>query len=167
MQGDVTSRDDLARICASIKASTGYINLLIANAGAIGQSFDPPVTPTTGTIAQLQAALWRIQRHEYAEGFEVNFTATLYTIIAFLELLDAGNKKGNLKQQSHVIATGSAHALNKSPIVGFGYPASKAAQLCLVKQMAVFLEPWKIRANVFAPGRKLSCLPFLLILIEG
>lgn len=156
MQGDVKSKDDLERIASSIKDSIGYVNLVIANAGANGPFIHTvPRSPATGTISQVQSMLWSHDPEVYSNTFAVNVTATYFTCVAFTELLDAGNKKGNVSQSSQFVATSSAQALNKNPIAGFGYGTSKMAEITLTKELAVFLEPWEIRSNVIVPGCKL------------
>jgi NAD(P)-dependent dehydrogenase (short-subunit alcohol dehydrogenase family) len=72
--------------------------------------------------------------------------------VAFLKLLDLGNKNGNVKQKSQVIAISSIGAFNRVPLAGFAYSASKAAVIHLMKQFATALVPWDIRSNVIAPG---------------
>lgn len=80
------------------------------------------------------------------------------TAAAFLELLDAGNKRGNLKQKSQIIATSSIGAFNRNPLVGFAYGGSKAAVIHIIKQLSSYLGQFDIRANVIAPGCKSSPL---------
>jgi len=53
---------------------------------------------------------------------------------------------------SQIIAIASVQGLNKNPMAGFGYHTSKAAQIHLMKCLAVLLEPFGIRSNVIAPG---------------
>ncbi|KAF2805452.1 NAD(P)-binding protein, partial [Mytilinidion resinicola] len=74
------------------------------------------------------------------------------SIIAFLELLDAGNKKGNLVQKSQVIATSSIGAFNRVPLAGYAYGGSKAGVVHLMKQFATTLVAYDVRSNVIAPG---------------
>jgi NAD(P)-dependent dehydrogenase (short-subunit alcohol dehydrogenase family) len=79
-----------------------------------------------------------------------------FTIVAFLGLLDAGNKKGNLEQKSQVIATSSIGSLNRNVPGGFAYGQSKAATTHMMKQLATNLAPLGIRSNILAPGCKFS-----------
>ena len=81
----------------------------------------------------------------------------MYTAIAFLSLLDAGNtsdksvtKAKGIKSQ--FIATGSVGAYNRIPAAGFAYGGSKAAVHHVIKQLSTYLVPYHIRANVIAPG---------------
>ncbi|KAI9764253.1 MAG: hypothetical protein M1835_007608 [Candelina submexicana] len=63
-----------------------------------------------------------------------------------------GNKKGNVEQQSQVIATSSIGAYNRVPAAGFAYGGSKAAVIHMMKQLATKFAGFGIRANVLAPG---------------
>lgn len=84
----------------------------------------------------------------------MNSTAVFYTIIAFLELLDKGNKAGNVDQKSQVIAVSSIGAFNRIPLAGYAYGSSKAAVVHMMKQFATNLVAYDIRSNVIAPGCK-------------
>lgn len=147
--GDVTSKDDLARIVKHIEADAGYINVLIANSGVLGPQ--AAITPTT-SIEDFQKAFWDTSLEDYANAFNVNSTAAWYSIIAFLGLLDAGNKKANVVQSSQVVATCSIAAFNKAAPGGYAYGQSKAATTHMMKQLAVGLIPYGIRSNIIAPG---------------
>jgi NAD(P)-dependent dehydrogenase (short-subunit alcohol dehydrogenase family) len=74
-------------------------------------------------------------------------------VIAFLELLDKGNKK-NGNQRSQVVATSSISGFNRNVPGGFAYGGSKAATTQMMKQFATVLSPYGIRSNVIAPGSK-------------
>ena len=150
--GDVTRKEDLKSIAAHIENDVGYINVLIANSGIAGpQSLG--VTPET-SLKDFQAKLWEQENGAYNETFTVNVSAVFFTVVAFLGLLDEGNKKGNVEQKSQVIATSSIAGFNRNVPGGFAYGQSKAAVTLLMKQLATQLVPYDIRANIIAPGRK-------------
>lgn len=86
--------------------------------------------------------------------YAVNTTAVFLTLVAFLELLDKGNKAGNVEQKSQCVAISSAGAFNRVPMAGFAYGGSKAAVVHTMKQFATKLVPHGIRCNVIAPGCK-------------
>ena len=153
--GDVTSKESLASIVSTITSEVGYINVLIANSGISGPQSSTPLPPNA-SIADFQKAWGSIDPSEYAKTFEVNTVAVWFTVIAFLGLLDAGNKKGNLTQKSQVIATSSIAGFNRTPSGGFAYGQSKAATTHLMKLLATSLVPFDIRANIIAPGCKFS-----------
>jgi NAD(P)-dependent dehydrogenase (short-subunit alcohol dehydrogenase family) len=85
----------------------------------------------------------------------VNTAATFFTIVAFLELLDKGNKKRHrAAQRSQVLATSSISGFNRSVPGGFAYGGSKTATTQMMKQFATLLAPFNIRSNIIAPGSK-------------
>ena len=152
--GDVTSKDFLQSTVSRIEKEVGYINVLIANSG-IGGPQATSITPET-SLEDYQSALWDQSFDEYTKTFAVNTSAVFFCIVAFLKLLDAGNRQGNVEQKSQVIATSSIGAFNRKPTGGYAYGQSKAATTLLMKHMATNLVPYGIRANVVAPGRKSS-----------
>ncbi|KDN67330.1 putative short-chain dehydrogenase/reductase [Colletotrichum sublineola] len=134
IQGDITQKSDLERAVSQIKEAHGYVNVVIANSGISGPALkDLPPNPT---IAQYRDFVFGWDQKDFTETFAVNTTGVFFTVAAFLELLDEGNKRGNFKQRSQVIATSSIGAYNRQPM-GFA---------------STVLVPFNIRANVIAPG---------------
>ncbi|KXH38038.1 short-chain dehydrogenase/reductase [Colletotrichum simmondsii] len=149
IQGDITSKSDLERAVAEIKEAHGYVNVVIANSGIGGPALKG--LPPNPTIAQYRDFVFSWEQKDFTETFAVNATGVFFTVAAFLELLDEGNKRSNFKQRSQVIATSSIGAYNRNPM-GFAYGASKAAVVHMFKQLSTTLVPFNIRANVIAPG---------------
>ncbi|OLN86609.1 Rhamnolipids biosynthesis 3-oxoacyl-[acyl-carrier-protein] reductase 3 [Colletotrichum chlorophyti] len=149
IQGDITKKSDLERAVAHIKKEHGYVNVVIANSGISGPSLsDLPPNPT---VSQWRDYVFNWDQQAFTEAFAVNTTGVFFTVAAFIELLDEGNKRGNFKQRSQVIATSSIGAFNRKPM-GFAYGSSKAAVVHMFKQLSTVLTPFSIRANVIAPG---------------
>ncbi len=156
LPGDVTSQSSLSQITAHIEAEVGYINLLIANSGIMGPVF-PDLAKKSYTVEQMQETMWRTPMEEFTETFAVNVTGVLYTSIAFLKLLDAGNKKQNVTQRSQILITSSMGAFFRSmEVPGAAYVTSKAAVNNLIKSLAQCLAKFEIRVNGIAPGIFLS-----------
>ncbi|XMA17285.1 hypothetical protein WAI453_010076 [Rhynchosporium graminicola] len=122
--GDVTSKETLACLVATIKSEVGYVNVLIANSGILGPQKSIPITAES-SIADFQKAFGEASFEEYAATFELNTVAVWFTVVAFLGLLDEGNKKGNVEQKSQVIATSSIGGFNRAVPGGFAYGQSK------------------------------------------
>jgi len=149
--GDVTSKEALSSIVERITSETGYINVLVANSGILGPQAS--IKPTEiSTVAEFQKAYGETSFEEYAETFNLNTVAVWFTVVAFLGLLDEGNKKGNVIQKSQVIATSSIGGFNRKVPGGYAYGQSKAATTHLIKQLATGLVPFGIRSNALAPG---------------
>ena len=148
--GDVTSKESLQAVVQKVREDTGYINVLIANSG-IGGPQCAGITAET-SLEDFQKKLWDMSFEDYNKTFTVNASAVWFTVVAFLGLLDAGNKKGNVEQKSQVIATSSIGGFNRNVPGGYAYGQSKAAATHMMKQLATALVPYNIRSNVLAPG---------------
>lgn len=166
VQCDVTNKASLQGAVDKITTEVGYINLLVANAGTIG--------PTEGwrpdfTIAELRAQFFdQLTMAHMTVTMDINVTGAFYTMVAFLELLDAGNHKAlggtgfggprpgeeAASVQSQVIFTSSISAFSRSPMSPPAYAASKAAILHLTKHASSNLARYGIRVNALAPGCK-------------
>ncbi|KAG4217376.1 hypothetical protein PC116_g34143, partial [Phytophthora cactorum] len=116
IQGDVTNKADLERAVAEIKSSVGYLNVVIANAGVTGPSMDG--LPQNASLADFRNHVFGWDSDEFNKTYATNTTGVFFTIAAFLELLDEGNKRGNLKQRSQAIAVASIGAYNRIPAAG-------------------------------------------------
>jgi NAD(P)-dependent dehydrogenase (short-subunit alcohol dehydrogenase family) len=148
----VTSKDSLAAAASSIGGETGgYVDLVIANSGISGPSLGG--LPKNPDLATFQNYLASWDTNAFTQTYATNVTGVFNTIVAFLSLLDAGNKReGRGKQRSQVIATSSIGAYNRVPLAGYAYGSSKTAVIHMMKQFATALVPYGIRSNVIAPG---------------
>lgn len=138
------------RAAAQLKSKHGYVNVVIANSGVLG-----PTTqglPKDANISEFQRYFLSWDPNEFDNVLSVNTTGVFFTAVAFLELLDEGNKRSGLKQRSQIIATSSIGAYIRLPVLGYAYEASKAAVNHLMKQLSSTLVPYGIRANLLAPG---------------
>ncbi|KAF1851481.1 short chain dehydrogenase/reductase family protein [Cucurbitaria berberidis CBS 394.84] len=164
VQCDITSKASLQFAVDYISQDTGHINLLVANSGIIG----PMATILPGKSAkEVRKSMFDdVSMEDFTNTLHVNTTANYFSILAFLELLDAGNKaaiKGGfglpLKEgssvpsiQSQVIVTSSVGAFLRDFLVPPAYAGSKAALIHLVKQSSTVLAGLSIRVNALAPG---------------
>lgn len=154
VQCDVSSSESIHALVSTVKKRHGYLNLLVNNAGVALNQLPKLPTPQTGDIRSLQAALLTGQREDYATTFDVNVTAAFYCSVQFLELLDAGNKRGNIKGvSSQIITVASGGGFRRDgKVFTVSYTLSKAAAIHLGKLLANFLKDWDIRSNVICPG---------------
>jgi len=147
--GDVTSKESLQSVVKKISDEVGYINVLIANSGIGGPQ--AKITDQT-SIQGFQEQFLETSFDDYVQTFAVNTAAVWYSVVAFLDLLDKGNKMGNVEQKSQVIATSSIGGFNRKVPGGYAYGQSKAATTHLMKQLATGLVPYGIRSNIVCPG---------------
>ncbi|KAI1436199.1 NAD(P)-binding protein [Xylaria sp. CBS 124048] len=135
---DVTSVEALKNAAAQIKEETGFVNLLVCNSGISGP-LGIRTKPDT-TLDEFVEANITVPIEDHTQVLATNVSAVWYTVIAFLRLLDAGNARKNLVQQSQVVAISSIGGFNKVNTGGFAW------------QLSVVLPQWNIRANVICPG---------------
>ena len=157
LQGDVSSKDSLGACAAKIAAETPFVNVVIANSGSTGPTLNGLPKDRTPSITEVYEYLWKPSMEEFNDAFTVNSSAMFYTLVAFLPLLDAGNKhpaspaiSAGIKSQ--FIATASINGLSRKPGMGFAYTGSKAAAIHMIKTLATWMVPYDIRCNVINPG---------------
>ena len=142
-----------------IKADVGYIDVLVNNAGVMFNHAED--LAFASDVESLQKKLWNAGTpEEFTLTFEINVKAVYYTTVAFLGLLDAGNKRHQSPDvpQSQVITVSS---IGGERICGFSgdgspcsvaYNASKSAAAHVGLMFSTLLTPWRIRSNVIIPG---------------
>ncbi|KAF9893255.1 hypothetical protein FE257_011685 [Aspergillus nanangensis] len=159
---DVTSKASLEAAYATISAQTDYVNVLIANSGIEGPAARMPPANADGsppTLAQIRDHLWAIPSEDFTKTLDVNVTGAYYTILAFLPLLEAANKRRPAPQKNvmspplaQVIITSSIAGFSRKVPAGISYNMSKAAVNHLVKLLSTFFSEYGIRVNGIAPG---------------
>lgn len=153
--GDVTDKESLKKAADQVRKEQGYVNFLFANAGAGGPKHASLLPKDRKpSLQELQDVLFKAEMDEFTQTLHLNTTAAFYTAVAFLDLLDAGNKKGNVAQDSQILVTSSVAGLSRHLASSFAYSASKAAVNHITKMFSTYLGQcgFHIRANVVAPG---------------
>lgn len=125
VQGDVSRLEDLDRLFATVKAKSGRIDILFANAGL-------------GTMEPLGA----IDEASFDLTFGVNVKGMLFTVQKALPLMQAGGS---------IILTGSTTGSRGTPAFSV-YSATKAAVRNFARSWALDLKGTGIRVNVLSPG---------------
>ncbi|TGJ82411.1 hypothetical protein E0Z10_g6350 [Xylaria hypoxylon] len=166
---DVTDKESLDAVVSRIKEETGYINLLVNNAGTIGRRHNaitrpPPFSDVPGqfvhekdehdltTVDGIRDFLWKDEVSDWDNTLRTNISGVWFPSIAFLSLLNQGNEKRNVIQTSQIVTIGSIGAFIRILGTSFTYNPSKAAANHLAKMMATNFVQWGIRSNVIAPG---------------
>jgi len=168
IQCDVTSKASLQSAVDQITNDVGYINLFVANSGVGGapNKWDP-----SKSVSEVRKALFDDHSmEEMTQTLNVNVTGAFFSMVAFLELLDAGNKhaveadgKGAFgapaqpgsnvpSVQSQIIVTSSIAGFSRMAASTPSYGSSKAAITYLTKQASSSMAKYGIRANALAPG---------------
>lgn len=148
----------------------------VANAGVLGPAHLASIKKDDGskpTVKEFQTAMMKpgmdefvSRRNAYVQGKQytnhsfqtqtshINVTAVFYTAMAFLDLLEAGNKKQNVPQDSQVLVTSSIAGFSRQLANGFAYSSSKAGVTHLVKCLSTTFSQngFHIRVNSISPG---------------
>lgn len=178
LQCDVTDKTSLQSAVETITLQIGYVNLVVANAGAVGSFNAWNTNGGKRDIKDVKRDLFDDNdMGKMDEVFRVNVTGAFFSMVAFLELLDKGNQRalasgawvsggatevvfgapgkqgGKVPSvQSQIVVTSSISAFSRMNSSPPGYCGSKAAILQLAKQASTQLGPYGIRVNVLAPG---------------
>ena len=154
---DAASKEELAAAAREIKKQTPFVNAVIANAGVLGPTTGFPPRAADTPLEEVQKLLWSASVEESTVPFKINLLGPFLTFLAFLDLLDAGNKhsqspgKGD-HIQSQFIAIGSEAGLSRIENVGYPYDTSKAATAHLTRMLSTNFAKYGIRANMIVPG---------------
>ena len=146
----MTSKESLAAVAKQIEDDVGFVNLVIANSGTAGPGAG--VFKEDASLAEVRDLIWNTPMDEFNETLHINITGVLYTIAAFLDLLDRGNKKGNLSQHSQVIGVSSIGGFCRDVLTNLSYQTSKAGVTHLMKMLSTTCGKYNIRHNTLAPG---------------
>jgi NAD(P)-dependent dehydrogenase (short-subunit alcohol dehydrogenase family) len=125
VQGDVAKLADLDRLYEAVKAKTGRIDILFANAG----------------VAEL-APLGEITEEQFARTFDINVKGVLFAVQKALPLIPDG---GSIILNASIVAS-------KGNPASSVYSATKAAVRSFARTWTMDLKERKIRVNALSPG---------------
>ncbi|KZZ92978.1 NAD(P)-binding domain protein [Moelleriella libera RCEF 2490] len=140
---DVMNKDSLRAAADFVERDAGFLNLLICGAGLSGP--EPAHLDDHTTLEEWAQGNFAADFQGYVDTFAANVAAPWYTTMAFLKLLDLGNKKQNLLQNSQVLITSPYAAFDRVASAGWAYCQSKTAATLAANQLARVLPQWDIR----------------------
>ncbi|CAI6253880.1 unnamed protein product [Periconia digitata] len=174
---DVTDQSSVAEVVSQIEKESGYVDVLINNAGVIGPATNL-YKPTS--IAELRDTMLQgMASNEWETTMKINTQAVVSVSATFLPLLEAANTRrgwspgkvtgdGNPRKRdtsnlpegvdgdddrlAQIITVASVASFMRYCTAGLAYNASKSAAAQLGKIMATFLSEWGVRSNVVCPG---------------
>jgi len=142
---DVSNTDALRDAIDGAAKRHGRLDALFANAG---------ISAGPGTLLTPEGAIDKFDIAAYQRAIDINMTSTLLAMRFAVPHMKR-QKSGS------IVVTASIAGIQAEPICGYGYVASKAAVINIVRQAAVELAPFNIRVNSIAPG------PFLTNIADG
>jgi len=126
---DISSEQDVKELYAQVQKKWGDVDLVVANAGING----------------VWAPIEELTKDEFEKTTSINITGTFLTVKYAVPLM---KKKGG-----SIVLTSSINGTRNFSMTGAtAYSTSKAAQIAMMKMLAVELAKWKIRINAVCPG---------------
>jgi NAD(P)-dependent dehydrogenase (short-subunit alcohol dehydrogenase family) len=129
---------DAAAVASTVQdAATRFssLDVVFANAGIPGER--RPDGPAS--------VIEQVRHEDWDRVLAVNLDGVLHTVQAAASVMRPQGSGG-------IVVTASTAGLRADPMVGYGYIASKAAVVNLVRQAALDLAPHNVRVNAIAPG---------------
>ncbi|SPO28817.1 related to NAD(P)H-dependent oxidoreductase [Ustilago trichophora] len=154
VQGDVSSKEDLATIASTIKTQSGLLHILVNNAGVEGPCTKfPPESVSSLSAQDLSAAHLSSETFESWDTlFRINTASIFFSTMTFLPLLHASHTD---RWTSAVINITSISGIVKLSQYHYAYNASKAAANHLTQMLShelKFRTNLGVRVNAIAPG---------------
>jgi NAD(P)-dependent dehydrogenase (short-subunit alcohol dehydrogenase family) len=133
---DVSDADRVQALFDAVVAADGGVDVVFANAG---------IGATPGWAIDGGQQLDTVQRSDWDKVLGVNLNGILFTM---------KSAAAAMKRQGagRIVVTSSVAGLRPEPVVCYGYIASKAAVLNIVRQAALELARHGIRVNAICPG---------------
>jgi len=152
LQGDVSKKEDIARLYDEISSREKCLCILVNNAGSSGSTFQQeaqsPEEAKRNLFDSSDATF-----EEWEKIYSTNVAQIYFTTTAFLPLL-AHSTEEHKDYSGTVINIASVSGLLKNPQHHPAYNASKAAAIHLSRMLAhiVAQNRFKIRINSISPG---------------
>jgi len=143
---DVRDEDQVEALFHRVAADDGGVDVAIANAG---------LASVPGFRVEGGQTLDTVRHEDWDRVLDVNLHGVMHTMRA---------AAGVMKKQEHggrIIVMASNAGLRPEPMVCYGYAASKAAVIHMVRHAALELAPHNVLVNAICPG------PFYGTLIGG
>ncbi|KAK0707190.1 hypothetical protein B0T21DRAFT_298786 [Apiosordaria backusii] len=152
IQGDVTKKDEVARLYKEISEREKCLCILINNAGVSSTT----VTTESETAQEMKHNLFeneKMTEKDWTDTYLTNVASIYFMTTAFLPLLQASSER-HPHWSGTVINISSISGLVKGSQHHFSYNASKAAAIHLTRMLAAEIAEngHKIRVNSIAPG---------------
>jgi NAD(P)-dependent dehydrogenase (short-subunit alcohol dehydrogenase family) len=133
---DVSDEDSVRALIEDVVESEGGLDVVFANAG---------IAAVPGFGIEGGQRVETVEQADWNRVLGVNLSGVLFT----LKHAAAVMKR---QRSGRIIVTASTAGLRPEPAVCYGYAASKAAVLNVVRQAALDLAPFGVLVNAICPG---------------
>jgi NAD(P)-dependent dehydrogenase (short-subunit alcohol dehydrogenase family) len=133
---DVSDESQVEALIADVVEAEGGIDVVIANAG---------LAAVPGFAVEGGQQIDTVERSDWDKVLGVNLNGVLFTM---------KHAAGVMRRQGsgRIIVTSSNAGLRPEPVVCYGYTASKAAIINVVRHAALELAPHGVLVNAICPG---------------
>lgn len=142
---DVRDEDAVQALFDDVVGAEGGVDVVFANAG---------LAAVPGFGAEGGQTIDTVRRADWDTVLDVNLNGVMHTMRAAASVMKA-------QGSGRIVVTASNAGLRPEPLACYGYAASKAAVIHLVRQAALELAPSGVLVNAICPG------PFYGTLIGG
>ncbi len=142
---DVTDQSSVQALIDDVVESEGGVDAVFANAG---------IAAVPGFRVDGGQTLDTVERSDWDRVLGINLTGVMHTMKCAAAVM---KRQGS----GRIVVTASNAGLRPEPLVCYGYAASKAAVIHLVRHAALELAPYGVLVNAICPG------PFYGTLIGG
>jgi NAD(P)-dependent dehydrogenase (short-subunit alcohol dehydrogenase family) len=133
---DVSAEEQVRALVDDTVKAEGRLDVVFANAGVSGgPGFGVDGGVTIDTLA----------REDFDRTLNVNLDGVLLTMKHAVRVMKP-------QRSGKIVVTSSIAGLQAEPFVGYGYIASKAAVVNMVRQAALELAPHGVTVNAICPG---------------
>jgi NAD(P)-dependent dehydrogenase (short-subunit alcohol dehydrogenase family) len=133
---DVSDEGRVAALIEDVVAAEGGLDVVFANAG---------IASVPGFAVEGGQQLDTVERSDWDRVLGVNLNGVLFTMKHAASVMKR-------QRSGRIIVTSSNAGLRPEPVVCYGYVASKAAILNVVRQAALELAPYGVFVNAICPG---------------
>ena len=133
---DVSDESRVEALVADVVAAEGGLDVVIANAG---------IAAVPGPAQEGGQRIDTVERSDWDRVLGVNLSGVLFTMKHASAVM---RRQGS----GRIVVTSSNAGLKPEPVVCYGYTASKAAVINVVRQAALELAPDGVLVNAICPG---------------
>jgi NAD(P)-dependent dehydrogenase (short-subunit alcohol dehydrogenase family) len=133
---DVSDESSVQELIDDVVAAEGGLDVVFANAG---------IASTPGFAVEGGQRLDTVERSDWDKVLGVNLNGVLFT-------LKHASAVMRRQRSGRIVVTSSNAGIRPEPVVCYGYIASKAAVINVVRQAALELAPHGVLVNAICPG---------------